>query len=321
MVSTYYTVQELTKFYQENDKSQFLLNEKTKDIVAFILKNIVIPPPEPDIPISPSRPIDKFERFSAGKRSSHIKKSRATLDWEGAGSFKPTQIKSKEGIEKNIDEFRILLNKISSKNYETQKESIISKMEAILSLDSTEDPQKIAGIIFDIASTNKFYSELYADLYVELIGKFSIFSELLDGFIQKYTDTLYKIHYVDHNVDYDGFCNYTKTNDLRKAMASFIINLMKKGVLEKQHIQSLITDIQKLLSKYMAEDDRTNEVDEIIENMFLFITMSKKELENGEEWGNNILPFVRTISKMKSKEQKSLSSRAIFKCMDILDKL
>jgi hypothetical protein len=60
-------------------------------------------------------------------------------------------------------------------------------------------------------------------------------------------------------------------NDLSKAMASFIVNLMKKGAVEKERVISLILSIHVLVNDYINSDDRTNEVDEIIENLFLLL--------------------------------------------------
>jgi hypothetical protein len=325
MVGSYYNLSEIQLISTESIGSN-MLTSKTLQAFEHILKNIVIPPPEPfsseQSTVSISRPFDKDRNRRRGQKS----KDRPSMDWENVRvpAFTPTKIQTKEGIEKQINDFRILLNKISVKNYETQRDLIFIKINEIISLNednSETDLEKIASTIFDIASANKFYSDLYADLYVELINKFEIFDDLLDGLLDKYYESLKNIHYIDHNIDYDGFCNYTKMNDLRKAMASFIINLMKKGAIEKEKVLSLILSIQKLLNDYIDSDDRSNEVDEIIENLFLLLTQSQLTLNVNEKWSSNIVPFIQDISKMKSKECKSLSNRAVFKCMDILDNL
>lgn len=323
MVGTYYNLSDLQAISLETD---FTKNLPSKSIQAFdfILKNIVIPPPETfavePIPLIPQhRSFDKDRNRRRGQRN----KDRVSMDWDNVRlpTFTPTKIETKEGIEKQINDFRALLNKISSKNYTVQRDLIIDKMNDIVSQSCEKDLEKIAGNIFDIASANKFYSEVYADLYVELMNKYDVFNGLLDGLLDKYYDSLKNIHYVDHNVDYDGFCTYTKTNDLRKAMASFIINLMKKGALEKDKVLTLIMSIQTMLTEYIGSDNRTNEVDEIIENLFLLVTQSDSTLKIQEKWSSEIIPYIHQLSKLKSKDCKSLSSRAVFKCMDILDNL
>jgi hypothetical protein len=319
MVGSYFTLSEIQTISSELNNS-FVLTLKATQVFEHILKNIVIPPPEPfssELPIS--RPFDKDRNRRRGQKS----KDRPSMDWDNVRVpvFVPTKIETKEGIEKQINDFRVLLNKISSKNYETQRDLIFNKINEIVSGNEEADLEKIASTIFDIASANKFYSDLYADLYVELINKYEIFDDLLNGLLEKYYDSLKNIHYVDHNVDYDGFCNYTKTNDLRKAMASFIVNLMKKGAVEKDKVLILILSIQKLLREYIDSDNRSNEVDEIIENLFLLLAQSYSTMNKEEKWSSENLPHVDEISKLNSKDCKSLSSRAVFKCMDILDNL
>jgi hypothetical protein len=324
MVGSYFTLSEIQTISSELMVSM-PLNSKATQAFEYILKNIVIPPPEPfssdqhPTMLMSNRPFDKDRNRRRGQKS----KDRSSMDWENVRvpTFVPTKIETKEGIEKQINDFRILLNKISSKNYETQRDLIFNKINEIISANEGADLEKVASTIFDIASANKFYSDLYADLYVELINKYEIFDDLLNGLLDKYCESLKNIHYVDHNIDYDGFCNYTKTNDLRKAMASFIVNLMKKGAVEKEKVLVLILSIQKLLREYIDSDNRSNEVDEIIENLFLLLTQSSLSLRSEEKWSSEILPHVDEISKLKSKDCKSLSSRAVFKCMDILDNL
>jgi hypothetical protein len=86
---------------------------------------------------------------------------------------------------------------------------------------------RIANSIFDIASTNKFYSELYAILYKELTGKFPVFKEIIIRFISQYLENIGKIQFIDSNKDYDLYCENNKLNDKRKAMSAFLVNLMK----------------------------------------------------------------------------------------------
>ena len=324
MVGAYYNLSEMQTISSECIFVE-LLSSKTIQSFDYILKNIVIPPPEMfcSDQLSTTRSFDS-SRPDRNKRRGPKNKDRVVMDWDNVRlpAFTPTKIETKDGIEKQINDFRILLNKISAKNYETQRDIIVIKINEMISANESDDNlEKIAATIFDIASANKFYSDLYADLYVELINKFEFFDNLLDGLLEKYYESLKNIHYIDHNIDYDGFCNYTKTNDLRKAMASFIVNLMKKGALEKDKVLGLILSIQKLLKEYVDSDNRSNEVDEIIENLFLLLTQSITTLNKEEKWTSDILTNVQELSKLKSKDCKSLSSRAVFKCMDILDNL
>ena len=47
-------------------------------------------------------------------------------EWELMRSFKPTKIETKTGIEKNVNDIRIALNKISVANYEKQRDIVLN---------------------------------------------------------------------------------------------------------------------------------------------------------------------------------------------------
>ena len=321
------------------DGFQYTLSES----VQTILKNLAI---QLGTDVSPSKPIissNSPQRFDSKYKDSksyntkpkkHISGNRNSTDemWEHTPQFKATVIVKKEGTEKTMNEIRICLNKISAKNYETNRDIIIQLINNVLDIHNTQteeesneakttDIQKIAHTIFDIASTNKFFSEIYAQLYKELMEKFTMFGDILNSFLDRFTENMKNIKYVDPNTNYDEYCNYNKTNDSRKAMSVFIVNLMKKGVLPIELVLNLIIDTQKILFEYLEEVNRTNDVDEITENVFLLITTSSAELKNEELWKTIIMENVKTLSQYKAKDKPSISSRAIFKYMDIVEKL
>jgi len=195
--------------------------------------------------------------------------------------------------------------------------------------------KKVANHIFEIASTNKFFSDIYARLYKELVTRYDIFQDILSHFISTFTDKFKDIKYFDQNTDYDGFCANNKINDARKATSIFIVNLVKKEVLSKDILLSTIHSIINIILEYIDIPDKVNEVEEITENMFLLVSeshiymnispnesidKSTEGLPNESNSWNLILEKIREISQMKVKEKKSLSSRALFKYMDIMDK-
>jgi mannose-6-phosphate isomerase class I len=237
--------------------------------------------------------------------------------WEHMKAFKPTVIiENKEG---SMNEIRICLNKISNKNYETNKTRIITLMESLI--ENKDELEKIANNIFDIASTNKFFSEIYAELYKSLIEKFSIFRDVLNSFLEKFTDSIKNIQYIDQKDNYDAFCKYNKMNDSRKATSVFIVNLVKKNVLEKDFLSKIIIEIQSFLLENIDIENKINEIDEITENIFLLVTESHEFMKINEDWNSNIINNIKKLSILKVKEKKSLSSRAIFKYMDIMDRI
>jgi len=270
------------------------------------------------------------ENRSTNRHGDHNHKNSNSDDWNSGKSFKATKIMTKEGVEKDINDIRISLNKISNKNYETHRDLIILLVEKFMDdpgneLDASENTlmniKKIAQFIFDIASTNKFYGDIYADLYKELVEKFEIFSTILNDFVSNYNNNIYTLQYVDSNVDYDAYCEYNKANETRRATASFLVLLMNRSVLKTSTLTGLIIHFQSVFTKYISEENRTNEADEITEVLFLLITMGAEILSVLPEWESTIIPNIIITSKLKAKEQKSMSSRSVFKYMDLLKKI
>ena len=276
---------------------------------------------------------DNYEdkgRFKNTKRVEHSNhknnkniKPLNNEDWESLRNFKSTKIDTKEGVEKSINNIRILLNKISTKNYETQKNVILESVTEYLNIteNKEEDVERLTQAIFDIVSTNKFFSEIYANLYNELILKFAVFKDILIKYIETYKESVEHIHYIDPNKDYDGYCSYNKKNDNRKAMTLFIVNMCKNNVLEKEIITDLLQYFLDKSLEYIDLDQKTNELEEITENLFIVTSNVHQMMINNEEWIFKLLPCIINISHMKLKEHKSLSNRVIFKYMDIIDSI
>jgi len=246
-----------------------------------------------------------------------MRKNDSFEDWGASRAFKTTVIEKKEGLDKIITDIRASLNKISVKNYENQKEQIVNFTHLLVE-DNADSLQRIGNSIFDVASNNKFNSAIYADLYKDMLFLFPSLKNVFLEFLTTYSESIKEIHYVDSNTDYDKYCDYNKQNDKRKAISTFLSNLAKIGLLEKQKVFDLISYLQNTIQEYMDIENKTNELEEITENLYLFITMLNPLFKEDQEW-TPILENVKSYSQLKVKDKKSLSSRAIFKYMDILE--
>lgn len=272
-------------------------------------------------------------------------KEKEDLSWENLRSFKITKIEKKEGKEKIFSDIRSCLNKLSTKNYDTEIKTIFqlldeiqkpepepqpqsqSESETANTSESTSKPttkkytmQHVAESIFEIASTNMFYAEIYAKLYKELIVYNPLFQEVLLSFLSTYANSIKDLHYIDPDEDYEGYCDYNKKNEMRKATAVFVIHLMKENVLAVMKVLSLIAAFQECATKYVEEEKRTNEVEEIAEILYLFLNKGIDTFVNCKAewiWKFVITKHVQTFSKYKKTDKKSISSRAIFKYMDM----
>jgi hypothetical protein len=260
--------------------------------------------------------------FKKGKnRASEI----TDEDWETIRQFQTTTKHISEGIQKNMENIRGYLNKMSEATFDKMANEIKSEISQLIEHDTTEENMmKIGHSIFSIASSNSFYSELYAKLFKILMDEYEVFKNIFEDNYKVFMNLFDNIEYVDPKKNYDKFCEYTKTNDNRRAMSLFIVNLMKNGVIEKDEILQIIKNLQKLIMKYIAKPDKTNEVEELNENLYIIITNSSSEVKFGSDEGTEgIVKDIEFISilKPKMKEYPSITNKTIFKHMDIIAEL
>ncbi len=245
-------------------------------------------------------------------------------DWNNIRTFQTTKIEQKVGIDAQIDIIRSYLNKMTDKNYIDMRNKIIDTVEQIMKENSENtDIDRVSANIFEIASTNRFYSKIYADLYSDLINNYESMKTVFEINFNKFIDLFGNIEYIDPNIDYDKFCKINKDNEKRKALSSFFINLMKNNIIERVKIVQLVEKLTIQLFNYINEDNKKNEVDEITENIAILYSTELFEEINEDEYninidGMNITSFIHKLANSKVKDYKSLTNKSIFKFMDLI---
>ena len=268
---------------------------------------------------------------NSNSNNSNFKKKRGNKnmeivnddDWEALRNFQTTKIEKKEGIETNMDMIRSYLNKITDKNYSDMKHKILEVLNQMVSEDkNNEEIFRISSTIFEIASTNRFYSKIYADLYSELIKQYEpmrfVFQKSFDSFM----DLFQTIEYVDPLVDYDKFCKINKINEKRKALSTFFINLMINQIITKEQIIYIIHHLLTQIYQFITMEDKKNEVDELTENVVLLFKRElfvEKDCKTEVIAGMNITQLIEFFANCKVKDFKSLTNKTVFKFMDMID--
>jgi len=249
----------------------------------------------------------------------------ADNDWEMMRTFKATKIGTKTGIEKIVNDIRIALNKMSATNYDKQRDALIGLVNGYFEESSEEvteeNTKRISRAIFDIASTNKFYSEIYARLYKELVEAHSIFGELLEVFVHGFTCMDSVPVYVDPDTDYDGFCVYSKACEVRKSTSTFLVNCLKQKLIDPDRISDILIEFVKYVDVKRSEEGMVKLVEEIVENVYIIATLCGTELSKTVKWREYLLPTIKRIIAEKIGTLPSMSNRANFKLMDLLDKI
>ena len=267
-----------------------------------------------------SKELGGFKKGKRGKVTEIINDD----EWDVVRTFQATKIEEKVGIDFQIDTIRVYLNKMSDKNYIDMRNKIIENIDKLIEENITsEDMLRISSSIFDIASTNRFYSKIYADLYSDLSTKYNMMKEIFERNFEKFTDLFNNIEYVDPKVNYDRFCEINKTNEKRKAFASFYLNLMLNGIIPKSQIMEITRNLLSQVYSFISIDDKKNEVDELTETIGILYKKDLYDDDEGDEYeqieGYTINEIVERIANSKVKDYKSLTNKSLFKFMDLID--
>lgn len=247
-----------------------------------------------------------------------------TENWEQIRSFKATQMLKPEedAANKYIYIFRNALNKISYKTLDIHKKTLIEVIQNITnSSENVEDElSSVVNILFEISGTNKIFSLLYAELLNDFISISPLFKSYLNDFIINYKKNIDNINYIDPENNYNDFCKNNKINDIRKAHTLFILNLFTLNIISLDEYLELTIYLQNKVYEF-SETDRRNEIEELIENIFIFMSCKLENVITNDTWKNTIIFNIKNIIKEKKEQNKhnAVTSRALFRCMDIID--
>lgn len=316
---------------------EFTIPENTVNLINYLTSeigsnNTIISP------IFKSNNINLGLNVDVKKKKINKSQEISPEEWETLRSFQATKFEQKVGIDNEIDQIRSHLNKLTDKNYESIKEKIIKNIENILICeDANNYYNKIGNIIFDIASNNKFYSKIFADLYKDLLNKYDWLKLAFEENYENYLSNFENIEYVEPNVDYDRYCELNKQAELRKSQSLFYVNLVRNKFLTSLSLYIRLRELIIRVIKLMNTENKKNEVDDIVENIaLLFDKNIIEEIEdddendelvaqgfqlepNGTVYGGQIVEFIKVLSECKVKDYKSLTNKSIFKFMDLIE--
>ena len=229
-------------------------------------------------------------------------------DWEALKNYKVTETVPKDRSEADQVKRDIItgLRKMTSSNYEDQKTLILD----LLSKVEAENYEEVAREIFEICTSNKFYADVYVQLYKLLCEQHEIYKTLLDATANNYLELFDEIKQVDPKKDYDLFCELNKQNEQRVALSVF---LMK--ILSQEHSEEILV---KLLASIYNEFQKKNNitvVEQYMENIAeMFSTCYKMY---GKSLNENITSSISNVAMLQPRSLPSINNKIIFKFMDL----
>lgn len=302
---------------------QFEISQSTIDMIN-LLANKVGAPSYNKTPNFKNREYNRNSGRGNGDRRRRKKQNVeiSDADWEAIRSFQATELEQKEGIDKLIDNIKGEINKLTDKTFDVQSEKIHNILNELVSNEAfkTDDENKVGAVIFDIASSNKFYSKIYAKLFAGINDEFEFMNGVFDLTSKSYMTKLTNIETVDPNEDYEKFCEINKDNENRKALSSFFVNLMKEDVIPAQVVVNIANSLLDKLD--ISLDDPTSDItDQLSENIAIIVTESWKMINDEdldlEDECESIQERIKHITTLKSKHHSGLSNKTIFQFMDI----
>lgn len=236
--------------------------------------------------------------------------------------FNATKILHKTGLAGDIDLIRSYLNKITDRTFVDMKTNIIGLLDKLIQENTISQPElmRISSYLFEFASTNRYFSKLYAGLYTDLVNKYECMKKTLDDSFHSFLELFTNIEYVDPDVNYDEFCRINKINEKRKSLSTFFINLSANNMLPHEKLVDLTYVMIQRVLEYIPMADKKAHVDEYTENIAIlfdkeiYANISDKLID-----GKTITETIQMLATTKPKTYPGLSSKCIFKYMDLVE--
>jgi hypothetical protein len=340
MTVTTYTLDNIYAISSNN--FDFIIPENTINIINYLTQevgsdNIILNPLFKSKKIIASNISDN--KYSKKKKNNKINEINNN-EWENLRTFQATKIDVKDGLDSEIDQIRLHLNKLTDKTYNIMKDKIITNIENILLFENAEEHyNKISTIIYEISSNNKFYSKIYANLYKELVIKYNWLKDVLNNKLDNYLSDFDNIEYVEPNDNYDKYCELNKLVEMRKSQSLFYVNLVKNDLLQPIIVYKLLRGLIEKMLTLINIENKQNNVDDIVENIVLLydeeIIETVEDNDDYEElveqgfvfvpniieydYDGRIIEFIKIFTKCKPSDFKSLTNKSIFKFMDLLE--
>lgn len=275
--------------------------------------------------LTPHKPVNNISSYQSTNKKRKNKEIVDDSEWSTISVFKPTKITTNKDTN-SFDSIRININKINDKNYDDIFDKITNIIDDLIikqTEDDTIDLSVISSNIFDIASTNKYLSKLYAQLYSNLSTKYDFIKVPLKQNFDSFMELLKNIETVDPNENYDKFCELNKISEKRKSLASFYSNLVQYNCITKEAMQLLTREILYTIYTLISIENKKCEVEEMTEIFALLYNPKEYKDEDDDDLlyqpidGYTMSEIVEKLASSKTKDYNSFTNKALFKFMDI----
>ena len=184
-----------------------------------------------------------------------------------------------------------------------------------------ESVNKIGFAIFNMATSNKFNSNVYARLCSKLLSEYDFMNSIIHNNITEFMKLFDNMVFVSPEENYDAFCDMNIANDKRRSMSLFLTNLYKNNVITMDIVFANIVNIQNILMTNKNDISKKKENEELSENLYTLLTNIPFLILTKHNGWSIINDNIEIIKNSDSTVNLGISSKCKFKHMDISDKL
>jgi len=229
---------------------------------------------------------------------------------------------TKREIKIGLDTIKLNLNKLTDKNYL----DISVKMEGMIDEwlkngASFEEITQMGELIFTIASNNRMFSKVYADLYCYLSDKIKVISDTFYPNFIKYCELFDNISTVVNQDDYDEFCKMNVLNERRRSVSLFMVNLSRNKMIQSSELYNIITNLINRLNEMIMLPDKMIINQELVDNILILYDDGSIYIDSIENFfidNNIVINCIRMIATSNKSSILGINSKTKFKCMDYL---
>ena len=250
--------------------------------------------------------------------------------WNTKIVFNGRPMSQSNGIEKPYNELKLAFNKLTHQNYDTIIITIMNLIEGLIDNDSSdneeiEDTEGTYERIFSIYLTivgKANNNEVYIKCLKELVNKYPTFVMLVDNFINDYYTSYDEVSTIDPVTEYEEYCKMTQLNEKRKNYSRLIVGLyINKMIKEDDTVELLNWALSKVFHgvNNSVNESLMMELSDNINIIILCLLRDSSFIDDSNDRWREIKEMLRTFSRLKAKDTKSISSRSIFKFMDVVE--
>jgi hypothetical protein len=243
-------------------------------------------------------------------------------EWEILRNFESTKMKEKEGLDRSITKITGEMNKLTNETFDSILSSVVKEINEIndVSDDTHQEMEKITNSIFELASNNMFYSELYARFTHNILGEFDAMKPVFRGKFDDTSKIIGDIQWCSPDDDYDQFCRNNKQNDKRRSLCSFYANLLTHEIITVEDISATITLFQTELATGLNDKSMRGKNEEIAEAICILVDNAKTSLISHSAW-EGIISEIKQIAGLNTKTYPGVTNKLVFRFMDVIDSL